>query len=427
MNIMDILKRCARLFLWIVVIGMITSCGYYPTAGPTFVTETNTVDTNSGFPSPITSTGSQSQVGGTCPPILQRPDREIKLNGSLLFGKGHWPDDNRFNTIYAMHFPDLTITTFLAADEGMEYLAPRISPNGNFLAILRAYNIVEYEAIEIYSANGELLNSIPWNHDEWYGFLGWAGNGTLVLESAHDNTLIVLDPFSETTHDVNLGLTDDIRVRGFDPSVGVFALGYINPDDRLSIDRTILWNANQKEVLWSTDSSETWIYELKWSHDGTQIALLKNRDELILLDNRGNLRQTFDLSGENILIWGVQWSLDDKQISFWKRDDNLRNSRNVSETYQDTGQFLYHLNLSNGQIVRYCFTSEYFDSPFSDIPTKTYSILVSPDYFITENYKTYNEGANIYEYEVVLVDSQNEKAYKLGDQLDLIGWMDNTQ
>lgn len=359
----------------------------------------------------------------TCPVIYQESDRGLNLSGNLLFGRGKWPDRDRFNAIYAMHFPDLAVTNFLAADEGVIYLAPSISPNGNFLAILKASNSEEFEAIEIYSAIGDLLISIPWNHDEWYGFWGWAGNDTLVLDAAENNTLIVLDPFSETTHNVNLGLTDDVRIRGFDPFVSVFALGYINPIDSRSIDRTIIWDANQKEVLWSHDVSTTWIYELKWSHNGTQIALLKNRDELILLNDRGNIRQTFDLSGENILIWGIQWSLDDNQIFFWGRDDKLWNSRNVSETYQDTGEYLYRLGLSNGQIIQYCFTSEYFDSPFSDYPAKAYSIPVSLNYFIVENYTTYNSGENIYKYEVLLVDSQNNKAYKLGEQFDMIGWM----
>ena len=425
---MKAIDKLIRLLCIVSMSIMVSACqnefdsGIVPLMETSSPTSTNVGPVSMQATSTLYLTGNSPERNGTCQEIDQISNPIAGLNGTLLFGKKTIFDEDRFNQIFAIHLPDLSEETFLVADSRTNYSYPKISPNGKYLAILRATGLVDTDAIEIYSSSGDLLTSVPWDKGNWTSYYGWTENDHLVIEQFTGNKLLILDPFSQARDVVSLDDEHSLRLRGFDPPAKIFALGYKNSIDPREIDTTILWGSDTNQTVHKFDNQAQKPSELRWSHRGDLIATT-NRNQIFLLDDQGNDIEKFDFSKNNILIWGIEWSSNDEQIFFWGWDRGLSDTRDVTQTYSNTGDFLYKINIADKEIESYCLTSKIFESDYSDFRNKNYLVPISTKYFVTENYTEYNSSTDLYRYDILLVDTQNNKALKLGENYDLIGWM----
>lgn len=343
------------------------------------------------------------------------------LTGSLLFGH---PESNigfsgAYRTIEALNFPSLENVSFLVAGENTFFYDPIISLNRNLLAVIRIKDNGIFIAIEVYSSKGNLVNSIPWQTERWRGRIQWIDHENLATFGIEEGVLDIINVHTSNTKTIQANVPiSDFYIRGFNSGLNQFAIGHIDSDDQRLYDYTFIWDTITNNIVWQTTQFQN-AREIRWADDGNRLAILLP-NQILFLKKDGQLEKSFEIKPA-IFAEGIQWSFDNKKLYFWGTDTDLKASQDLSLTYEDTGTFLYHYDLLTKQVEKYCYSILYRGAINNDAPPVSL-ISLSPDYFFIENTKKYNFSSQIYENEILLIDTLSKDSFYVTNNTTLIGW-----
>jgi hypothetical protein len=293
-----------------------------------------------------------------------------------------------------------------------------VSPDGKWFAYIEIYSDTSghYQShqLKLVTADGQ-QQVIPNWKELWSTIIGWLDNQrlALTLREHDDGTVIVLNPFTGQSQELKPTFND---IKNDDP-----VLWYTTPrfpeaiyDSTLtrvaylSLGNTYrLWDAQSRNVLWQryahVPSSRP-----EWSPDQERVAVVaettRDRFELFSIDRDGKETQLTDMDVAypdvfSTWVGAFNWSPDGHQITFWL---------NISQgDYWDANWRLETVDTSTKQVVDYCIVS----SRRSGYQTPIWS----PD----GRYLAVNSDI----YGVVLIDVQQNRIFKIGNEDLVIGWM----
>lgn len=363
-----------------------------------------------------TVTLTSAEIKQICPEQYSTMNERILLDGKLLY----WD----YPSVYTLSFPDLEKSEIASARSSYISIAPSYN---YFVTVNEGYDeqkasIIPY--LDVIGFNGQVISSTPWKEEWGEGDLTWRNNEELLIRTMQEKTLVIYNPFSGIAYNQTFHFPDENRMQivTFDPFFKVVAYMYsIYNDGFGSWNNLRIWNEeNQTEILNLKDEFSSVISDIALSTDGKKIAITtatpnedQNHSEIIIVDIESgtytqisNFRSYFD----EILIPDIQWSLDDETIYFWP-------IINDGET-QYAGD-LFNIELQTNEIRRYCFSGRV------GFENKIIWASNAPGFYFTTNTISFSNSNNSSkdEWDILLVDSGNNTAYKVAENVSLIGWL----
>ena len=390
-------------FLTVFSIIIITSCNNY---------SINTTPEISNLPllvTPSQTTNPKNQpISFLCPSILPL-DNNLPIEGSLIY------QDNRASS-FILSFPSLSTKEIL---RDYLFIEGSTTPNGRFFSTnstLYDWNTGSYlgEYLHVLDSEGNIIVSDAWD-SQWTEMPKWINIEELFV-SFQNNTALFYNPFHKSTRTQSIKLPDDqnLRIENIDPSLNTVVYSYYennSESDFQDINNALrVLGVNNKQVVLTLDNEFSYLASpMMPSHDKSKFAIVtvtpnesKIHSEILVVNNQtssytqiSDFRSFFD----EILIVGIEWSLDDKEIYFWA----------VTNTHD---RVLFSIDIQSKKIKQYCF-----------IGSKNNSIIWvnnMPGFYFINDSRNY---ADIYNSDILLVDSQNNKAYFVAKDISILGWL----
>ena len=312
-----------------------------------------------------------------------------------------------------------------------------VSSNSGYLAFDTKYgNDYTYMRINIIDSTntplGEFVEeraSFDWLNDEILLLTGQIGG---------NNPLVALSPFESKRRVIEPFVTEEERVAPSDIEVlrdwGFYALHKIiyNPTLTRAIyassDGVVFRDLTTNEDISSWGDIGLWGRSPKWSDDGTKLAIgwdttassyaasLTEKDEILILDENGNLLSSTHLSELSgpVFISSSSWSPDGSHVAFWYANNRLMDTDPQMANY-DLRLAVYDTTTQN--LVDYCIEKDY-DNYY--LHRSDASPIWSPDGNSLVISKTNSPDSNP---SVIIVDLENERAAVVMTGYEPVGWM----
>lgn len=390
-------------FLVVFSIIIITSCNNHSITITPEISNLSLPVTPSQTPNP-----KNQSISFFCPSILPL-DNNLPIEGSLVYQDNHASN-------FILSFPSLNTKEFL-----IDYLFidGSTTPNGRFFSTgstLYDWNTGSYlgEYLHVLDSEGNIIVSDDWNN-QWTETPKWINNEELFV-SFQSNTILFYNPFNKTTRLQSIKLPDDpnLRIENIDPSFSTVIYSYYennSESDFQDVNNALkVWDVNDEKEVLTLDNEFSYLASpMMSSHDKSKFAIVtvtpnesKIHSEILVINNQtssytqiSDFRSIFD----ELFIYNIEWSLDDKDIYFWASTNSLDN-------------VLFSINIQTKQIRQYCFEGSRHNSIIwvNNMPGF---------YFINDsrNYPDYNN------WDVLLVDSKNNEAYFVGKDIWQLGWL----
>ena len=380
--------------LIIFIIIIITSCDNRSTTFPT------------NQPPPSQTSESKNQPIPIFCPSVHPLGNGLPIEGSLIY----WD----YSSNFILSFPNLS-TKEIQNKYG--FYEGSTSPNGLYFSTVTAlYNkengsyLGDY--LDILDSEGNIIESSDWNN-QWTEKPEWINNEELLV-SFQNKTITFYNPFKKMTRHQSIELPDDpnLHIENIDPLFNTVVYSYYEnnseSDFQDSNNALRAWDINNKQVLLTLDDEFTYFASpMKPSHDKSKIAIVmvtpnesKNHSEILIINNQTSSYiqiSDFRLFFDEIEIIDIEWSLDDKEIYFW-----------VTTNIQD--RVLFSINIQSKQIKQYCFKGVQNNS--------IVWVNNMPGFYFIQDSRNYPDHDN---WDVLLVDSQNNKAYFVAKDIWQLG------
>jgi hypothetical protein len=343
-------------------------------------------------------------------------DEKNPIDGKLLY----WD----YLSVYTLSFPDLEKSEITSA----RYSYASIAPNYNYLVTVNERydeqnaSIIPY--LDVIDFNGQVVSSTPWKEEWGEGDPTWRTDEEVLIRTMQEKTLVIYDPFSGIAYNQNFHFPDENRMRivAVDPLFKVVVYIYsIYNDGFGSWNNLRVWDEeNQREILHLKDQFSSLVSDVKLSNDGKKIAITtatpneeQDHSEIIVVDVENgaytqisHFRSYFD----EVLIPDIQWSLDDETIYFWPI---------INDEGTHYNSDLFSIELQTNEIRHYCFKGQV------GIENKIIWTPNFPGFYFTVNTTSFanSDNSSKDEWDILLVDSRNNKAYKVAKNVSLIGWL----
>jgi len=413
LSISEANKRLVRTSIFLTLIGFTLGCNSTRTPLATITVTPHVTSEPLQSPPSATMPTSPNEIVQVCPDRYPSEER-IPLNGKLLY----WD----YPSLYALSFPDLVKSEITNAKSS--YVS--VSPNNNYFVTLNEVYDEQKTSSSLYldviDFNGEVISSTLWKEDWGEGSPIWRNDEEILIKTMQEKTLLVYNPFSGAIYNKIFNFPDEenMRLVAFDPLFRVVVYMYSSYGSASGIgqwDRLCVWDEeNQREILNFKDEFSAMVSSVILSNQKNKIAITtvtpnesEDHSEIILVDSEnGTYTQISDFRSyfDEILISDIQWSLDDKTIYFWAIVNGGDNE-------------LFSINLQTKQITHYCFRGRFgAEILIAWMPNAPGFYFVS-DSTSLANYSTSSKD----EWDILLVDSVNNKTYKVAENVSLIGWL----
>ena len=390
-------------FLMVFSVIIITSCNNHSAT----ITPEKSNLTLPVTPSQTTDTKNQP-ISLFCPSILPL-NNNLPIEGSLIYQDNH-------ASSFILSFPSLNTKEILS---DYLFIDGSTSPNGRFFSTgstLYDWSNGNYlgEYLHVLDSEGNVIVEDLWD-SQWTEIPKWVNNEELFV-SFQNNTILLYNPFNKSTRPQSIKLPDDPnpRIENIDPSLNTVVYSYYENNSESDFQDTNnalrVWDVNNKQVVLTLDNEFSYLASpMMPSHDKSKFAIVTVtpnesiiHSEILVINNQtssytqiSDFRSFFD----EILIVDIAWSLDDKEIYFWT----------VTNTHDSV---LFSINIQTKEIRQYCFEGSRHNSIVwvNNMPGF---------YFINDsrNYPDYNN------WDILLVDSQNNKAYFVAKDIWQQGWL----
>jgi hypothetical protein len=285
-----------------------------------------------------------------------------------------------------------------------------ISPDGKWLAwdIDKDFNNQTATALEVLSANGQVLSTIPYNEGDWgSGPLYWMENSWVAFD---------LHQISQTFVNVFTGqiVQRDYSSRElsiYNMTFPFYAAGLTRAVFQRDIlgqyVSMVLRDMESGKDLWKAEiGSGLWIIRPQWTPDSSRFVVGIPQDvyapffqfQLFIVDRDGGATQVTHITKPENEIFQTIWSPDERYVAFWLLVDSVGS--------------LAVYDSKTGQVTDFCLT------PYDPYGTQ---MFWSPDsrqiVFNIDNGLLSSWGP------IVVVDVQENRAVKLIDKNPVMGWM----
>jgi hypothetical protein len=308
-----------------------------------------------------------------------------------------------------------------------------ISPDGKWLA----YQTIGSSKLIIESTGTLLTNTdadrIVWDRENWFSIQRWVDNHTLLAKGqppADDGFFptIFLDPITREEHEFLLEEMPNYLAHHFGGAVILthYLDGEVIPDpamkyliypERWGEDGelyNILWDIEKETSLARTQFFFTSFNGPFWAQDSSDVLLvgpnLERRryihEEWFLINPNGVIRQITqfqDLFLDDYYYFSnSSRSWDDRYLAFQLTETTTRQDKVTRNVV---------LDLKSNLLQGFCIEEPVWRNSFR-------GPVWSPDnkYFVISNVENYRG-------EIIMVDVENEKAYKIGQDMRVIGWI----
>ncbi len=363
---------------------------------------------------------------------------EVKTDLSILKAKGLLILDARetYQT-FLMDMDLQSITQINKPEENFEFF--EVSPGRKWMdynaTILDENLNYLLDDIVIAGLGNQIIETLP-SEDDW-GPVNWLDDERLIInliqtgESASLNFLI-LNPFTNEQHNLKADYPDIYDQHPL-PNWDGWGITVYSPN----IDHVVylqggvsgpyyytLWDIQNQEVITQIQAAGDISAIPRWSADGEKFAIApslfsKMGDypsyDLFSVSQDGIITQLTHLSGYYpwVYIADLSWSPDSRSIAFWY---SYWTDMPSSDTRGDYS--LGVLDVQTGLTTSYCIHGE-LDA---EIGSRKYQPpLWSPDsrQLIVQS----QVGEDFLNFQTILVDVQENRAYHIADNLEPVGWL----
>lgn len=402
------------------------------------VTSTSQPDTRTPLPSSTNSPPSASPTITIVPSVTPEPGPNVTQN--CLTIQTSLPTQHHYRGAIAFESfgPEVTdhISFYdLLTDEftnipGMDYHRLLVSPDNT----MYASKDIRMNKLEVFASNKKLLQSISWGKD-WGNIAGWLDNQRLVIILSEDESpelpnfdkyprkVLIVNPFNEQIQILPPDYPHIDQASRM-TSWGNYGTTIYSPD----LSRVVYPGSMQLEeyggmgyILYGIPEGKElahlpsgyWNQLPLWSKDGSQFLVMGDSD-FYLVSKDGQVSQVSQMNPgyhppqkttHNYYLYYYSWSPDERQVALWLIDEG-------------TGKItLAVLDLRTGIVTDTCIPAGY--NPL-DIRTLPYPVW-SPDgksLVVAANYRPEED-----EFDVVLVDLQEQTAYKIATNRYPVGWL----
>ncbi|MDR3573001.1 MAG: hypothetical protein P4L50_04030 [Anaerolineaceae bacterium] len=371
-------------------------------------------------PTLTTTAGSANAISRNCLNILPALSQANDYQGRLILNKIPTNDD-----YYLYDFQ--TAQTAKLTNHGLLNIV--ITPDRKRYA----YHDGDSPYLEIFSSNGQLQRSIPWEKN-WFWMDGWLDNNQIMFEipKVTTNAMGMWDiQYPEPLMLLNLATNQRQNLPSDYPDIDqgsnsidwwsgttvydnslsrVVYPGGIGPDIG---EGYILWDVPDKKKMAELPALN-FSKEPKWSPDGSKFIVNGNGGEFYIVTRDGAISKITNLNPDydptthiyNLDSTAYSWSPDGRNVAFW-----LNSAKPASST-------LAILDTLTGKIIDYCIQPEY------GAPSDKYSPQApvwSPDgnAFVVSASTSVDQP----EGDTILVDIEKGIAAKVTSGLAPVGWL----
>ena len=307
-----------------------------------------------------------------------------------------------------------------------------LSPDGKWLTyILYGEND---DSLVVEPSDNLLTNSsqdrVVWTSNQYFNLEGWLNNENIMLVMNHTlenfGTPLAYNPFTGEQHEFSLEEMPKSLKQQYGMS-GSYLMdqGNLIPDPTLTrivypLDLDLegmqlaLWDVEKKKILAHINYApfDQWSRSPFWSQDGSDFLVVgrteKQTIEWFQVTKDGLIHQlTYFgefLSDANFNLPSRSW--DGRYLAF-----QLPYNQNEQGTYDDSKYFF--LDLKSQSLDGFCIN--YGDKSLPDEP-----VVWSPDsHYVVITHGTIGERSA----EVILVDLEKRKAFRIATDVEAIGWM----
>ena len=279
--------------------------------------------------------------------------------------------------------------------------------------------------LDVLDFDGNIISSAIWKDNWGDGNPVWKSNNKILIDSTQPKTLIVYDPFSEMVYSKTFSYPDKSNSTIVVTDTLFRMVAYIFSDTEgtsgFEANNLSIWDEeSQKEILNLKDDFSALLSNVKISNNEKMMAIttvtpneMQDHSEIIIVyGEEGAYSQISDFRShfDNILITNIQWSLSDQEIYFWAIINNDTAKNNTE---------LFSVNIETKQIKHFCFRGPLDqENPIIWIPN-------DPGYYVVSSLISSLESndSTADQTDILLIDSINNKAYKIAENLSLVGWL----
>jgi len=205
---------------------------------------------------------------------------------------------------YPNYSPGQLITTISPTTQDSGFVEDVAwSPNGQMIAVGRVYTRF---TLEIWNAtNYTFINHFA---ADWVTKLSWNATSSQIAYADQNSRLGILNITSTQQQTVALGTSDGACTVSWNTTNNDVAIGYVNGE-------VSIWNPSDKvSVSTMIDSPPTYVENIAWSPDNSQIATANGDKHIRLWNSRtGELIQVMDT---DVNIYAMAFSPDGSQIAY---------------------------------------------------------------------------------------------------------------
>lgn len=406
-----------------------------------YTTPTNLLKTPTSTEIKITTTpNATSSPIDKCLTIEPNYPADSVSNGTLILS-GMVDIGNNLVRYTAYKINMETHEKFELAKAGETILNVSVSPNGKWMAYDKYVLQEKKDYLRIEDSSGTHQRNIP-QEKGWAGISSWLDNERLILHldltsssettpAKRSSTFVLFNPFNNKHQILQPDFPEIYVAQGY---AGLTGRGY-NPElnrvvylsDNPAGDGTwhyILWSIDQQRDLASFEVAISPTGLPSWSPDGSKFALATSLQEniaqrwpafeLYSTSRDGQVSKLTNLTGYYPWVYiddNYSWSPDGRYLAFWfswwqEKPDGYEL---VSERY------LAVVDTKNNMITNYCIPGKLQAngrvSPPVWSPNGKQLVVASP----------YLDDQS----QIVIIDLENQKAFKIGENLTPEGWMIN--
>lgn len=346
--------------------------------------------------------------------------------------------------VFLMNLRTMSITQIDMPEESLYGFA--VSPNRVWvaysLAVLDENLTYLKNDLVVAGADSQIANISPWESN--WSSVNWLDNSRLIISLLLDDesqyqmvtelNFLLLNPFTGERHTLKAGYPEMYNDHPLPNWDGWRITAYNADADRVvylqgrSPFYYTLWDTQHQEVLAQFQVFGEFQAVPRWTSDGTKLAVAPSLSskggyeypsyEVYSVSWDGDVTQLTHLSDYYrwVYISDLSWSPNNQYIAFWYSYWNDTDSQPYFTDPSD--RYLGVLDVKNGETIVYCIHGELN----REIGTRVYRPpLWSPDsrQVVIQS----QVGEDYLNFQTILVDIHENRAYHIADNLEPVGWM----
>jgi Tol biopolymer transport system component len=306
--------------------------------------------------------------------------------------------------------------------DGTKLIDVRISPDGRWLT----GESLELKALYVVDATGKTYKKIPYQAG-WGTISHWINDSTIIIQENGNyplNTLFAINPFTQEVRELPHLFPDIDKIRSqpwdysgltiYDPTLQLVVYPELSSDGNV----IVLWDLGKNDpVVRLLDPELNPNPMPRWSQDGEKFVFTGLNDHpLTLIYRDGRIKNSeINLDDDFVpLIDLTSWSPDGRYLAFWiePRDDHDR-----------SGLHLMVWDTRVDRVIDTCIPSDVYirEIGYDNLP------LWSPDgkYLAVKTLREVHQeqGIEVSEWDVEVIDFQNELTVKVAKNSIPLGWL----